>query len=52
MAKGKKFSAPVKQASSGTQFRDTNPTAVKPPGSFAPSTECPIPQRKRMAGVN
>lgn len=51
-SKGKKFSAPIKSSASGTSFRDTNLMGVKPPGSFAPTPECPIPQRKRMGGIN
>lgn len=51
-AKGKKFTATVKQSASGSSFRETNPMGVKPPGSFAPTPECPIPQRKRMGGIN
>lgn len=53
MAKGgKKFSAPVVSSECGRRFRETNPAGVKPPGSFAPTEQYPISQRKRMAGID
>lgn len=47
-----KFSASVQSDKCGARYRETNPAKVKPPGSFAPTPEYPISQRKRMAGIN
>jgi hypothetical protein len=52
---GKPLSGGKKSVSShqcGRNFRDTNPKGVKPPGSFAPTPDRPISQRKRMAGID
>lgn len=49
---GKKYSFSPGSSQCGQRFRETNPKAVSPPGSFAPTSEYPISQRKRMAGIN
>lgn len=50
--KGKKFSALIPSVDCGRRFKETHPEAVKPPGSFAPTEQYPISQRKRMAGID